>query len=71
MVTKGKRDGLGGWDWHMYTTIYKIDQLIRTYHKSQGGVPIMGQWLMNPTTIHEDTGSIPGLACWVKDPAFL
>ena len=33
------------------------------------GVPVMAQWLMNPTRNHEVVGSIPDLPQWVKDPA--
>ena len=33
------------------------------------GVPIMAQWLTNPTRIHEDVGLIPGFSHWVKDLA--
>jgi len=32
------------------------------------GVPIVAQWLTNPTRSHELLGSIPGLAQCVKDP---
>ena len=39
------------------------------YKKSKTGVPIMTQWLTNPTGNHGVVGSIPGLAQWVGDPA--
>ena len=33
------------------------------------GVPIVAQWLMNPTRTHEDEDLISGLTQWVKDMA--
>ena len=33
------------------------------------GVPVVAQWLMNPSRNHEVSGSIPGLDQWVKDLA--
>ena len=35
------------------------------------GVPVMAQWLMNPTRNHEVVGSIPDLAQRVKNPVLL
>ena len=34
-------------------------------------VPIVAQWLTNPTRNHEVVGSIPDLAQWVKDLVLL
>ena len=35
------------------------------------GVPLVAQWVTNPTRNREVEGSIPGLAQWVKDLALL
>ena len=32
-------------------------------------VPVVAQWLTNPTRNHEVAGTIPGLAQWVNDRA--
>ena len=38
-------------------------------NESGWGVPVVAQWLMNPTRNGEVVGSIPALAQWVDDPA--
>ena len=37
------------------------------YKKQCDGVPVVVQWLTNPTRNHEVAGSIPGLTQWVND----
>ena len=37
--------------------------------KESTGVPVVAQWLTNPTRNHEVAGSVPALAQWVNDPA--
>ena len=41
------------------------------HHGKQYGVPVMAQWLTNPTRNHEVAGLIPSLAHWVKNLALL
>ena len=58
---------IGPLDWELP---YAVGVALKS-KKINMGVPIMAQWLMNPTRNHEVSGSIPGLAQWVKDPALL
>ena len=37
--------------------------------KLDPGVPVVAQWLTNPTRNHEVAGSVPALAQWVNNSA--
>ena len=38
------------------------------FKKGSLGVPVVAQWLTNPTRNHEVAGLVPALALWVNDP---
>ena len=50
-------------------TIFNMKLSTNQFKIGFEGVPLMAQWLTNPTKNHEVVGSIPVLAQWVKDPA--
>ena len=43
-----------------------VDSMV-LYNQEKEGVPVMAQWLTNPTRNHEVSGLIPGLTQRVKD----
>ena len=57
--------------WSLHSLLSGIENLIYITKKITLGVPVMAQWLTNPTRNHEVAGSISGLAQWVKDLALL
>ena len=49
----------------MRAEVHPIDE--NMFLKTIMGVPIVAQWIKNPTSIHEDEGWIPGLPQWAGD----
>ena len=54
----------------MYVRIWGVSAMAHWVETPTAGVPVVAQWLMNPTRNHEVAGSVPGFAQWVKDLAW-
>ena len=52
----------------LFQNTFYFDETTISQNKLSG-VPVVAQWLTNPTRNHEVVGSVPALAQWVKDPA--
>ena len=53
-----------------HTSLHRLTRagVVGCTKKIRHGVPVVTQWVKNPTSVREDASSIPGLAQWVKDP---
>ena len=56
-------------DWVTLLYSRKLTEYCKLTIMEKIGVPIVAQWLTNPTRNHEFAGSVPALAQWVNDPA--
>jgi len=53
----------------MLVQTFKKKKDTTTITITKPGVPVVAQWLTNPTRNREVAGSVPALAQWVTDPA--
>ena len=63
---------LNRWEKNLESSVnYNVKTSVLIFHIRIDviGVPVVAQWLTNPTRNHEVVGSVPALAQWVNDPA--
>ena len=47
-------------------TVFSVEVKVQL-KRQKGGVPVVAQWLTNPTRNHDVAGSVPAFAQWVED----